>query len=144
MDDWELLAGYAQRRDNAAFTALVERHRDWVYWACVRRLRDSGLAEDAAQGVFVVMARHAEKLARKGSGLRLEASLHEAVRMAAANLRRGEQRRKEREMAAARQTEVEECAATWGEMEDLLEPAMDRLSAGDREAILLRFYRHMT
>jgi RNA polymerase sigma factor (sigma-70 family) len=145
MEDWELVAAYAQRGDNAAFTTLVERHRDWVYWACVRRLGNSGLAEDAAQGVFVVLARHAGKLARKGSGLRLEGWLHEAVRMAAANVWRAERRRKEHEMeAAARNREAQECGAVWQDMESRVEPALDRLSAGDREAILMRFYRHMT
>jgi len=145
MEDWELLVAYAHRQDDLAFTTLVERHRDWVYWACVRRLQDVALAEDAAQAVFVILARHAALLARKGTELRLEQWLHKGVRFAVANLRRSEQRRKAREMeAAAMKTEVLESAAAWGEMQGYLEPALDRLAAGDREVILLRYYRHLT
>ena len=87
MTDHELLAAYTKGRGEDAFRQVVERHQDWVYSVCLRRVRDVGIAEDAVQGVFVALARRAGKVA--GSRRPLEGWLHEAARFAAANLLRG-------------------------------------------------------
>ena len=58
--DAELLDRCARgQRDEAAFTALVERHRPMVLRACRGVLGDPHVAEDAAQVTFLVLARKA-------------------------------------------------------------------------------------
>ena len=69
--DSELMEAYASCEDGpfdkgqgeAAFGELMRRHGRLVYRACYRLLKDAHEAEDAAQAVFVV-------LARKAGGLR--------------------------------------------------------------------------
>ena len=53
----EALVERAQGGDLAAFSALVRRHQDRVYSLCLRWLRDSALAEEVAQDVFVSVHR---------------------------------------------------------------------------------------
>jgi hypothetical protein len=60
--DRELLRCFAQRHDEAAFTALVRRHGAMVYHVCLRTLGHTQDAEDACQVTFLTLA------ARAGSG----------------------------------------------------------------------------
>jgi RNA polymerase sigma factor (sigma-70 family) len=57
--DAELLAQFRARGDDAAFTALVQRHGRMVWNVCRRLLRDWQAAEDAFQATFMVLARKA-------------------------------------------------------------------------------------
>jgi len=57
--DAALLERYVGYRDEAAFAALVERHGPMVLRLCRRILADGGLAEDAFQATFLVLARKA-------------------------------------------------------------------------------------
>src|SRR5215213_5216461 len=57
MDDWDLLEQFRLARSEHAFTELVRRHAGFVLATCRRRLRDAHLSEDAAQAVFLVLAR---------------------------------------------------------------------------------------
>src|SRR5438132_14219352 len=57
--DTELLRAYAERRDDDAFRALVERHGPMVLGLCRRRLGDLHAAEDAFQATFLSLARSA-------------------------------------------------------------------------------------
>ena len=63
--DAELLERCARvDRDEAAFTALVERHRAMVLRACRGVLGDPNAAEDAAQATFLVLAKKAGSVRR--------------------------------------------------------------------------------
>jgi RNA polymerase sigma factor (sigma-70 family) len=65
--DAELLARFAQERDAGAFELLVWRHAALVLRVCRAVLRDRHEAEDAAQAVFLALARQARSVGKSGS-----------------------------------------------------------------------------
>ncbi|MBP3960097.1 RNA polymerase sigma factor [Gemmata sp. G18] len=78
--DTELLARFIATRDEGAFAALVDRHTPTVLGACRRLLGHAQDSEDAAQAVFLLLARNAERVRRPAA---LGAWLHGvAVRVA--------------------------------------------------------------
>ncbi len=52
--DAELLRAYVENGSEAAFAAIVERHKGLVYASALRQTGDAGLAEEITQAVFVV------------------------------------------------------------------------------------------
>jgi RNA polymerase sigma factor (sigma-70 family) len=64
--DEELLRRFVFEHDEAAFTAVVEKHGPMVFGVCRRVLRNRQDAEDAFQATFLVLARKAGSLARPG------------------------------------------------------------------------------
>ena len=139
--DDALLARFADQTHDSddAFRELVARHAGWLYAAAYRQLRDRHAAEDAAQAVFILLARRAPQVAgkRRISGW-LFITLCHTVRA----MKRAERRRLTHEAQAARQqTQISE---TPPPLSDDLDAAVARLSADDRTAILLRFHRAMS
>ncbi len=96
--DAELLARFAASGDEAAFAEIAERHGAMVYRVCLRLTRDPHEAEDAAQGVFMVLARRARSLKR---GKDLAGWLHGVARNAAHWSVRARARRARRKEEAA-------------------------------------------
>jgi RNA polymerase sigma factor (sigma-70 family) len=59
-----LLQRFASRRDEEAFTALVERHGPMVLRVCRQMLRNADDADDAFQAVWLVLVRRAGQIRR--------------------------------------------------------------------------------
>jgi RNA polymerase sigma factor (sigma-70 family) len=136
MTDSELLHAYAENRSEDAFAALIDRYIRLVYSACVRQLSDRHLAEDATQGVFVLLSQKAGKIPAD----RLAGWLLTTSRYACANIRRTTTRREQREQVVAmnqdRKSENDN-----SELLALLDEALCRLPKADREALVLRYLK---
>src|SRR5258708_5369695 len=91
LSDRELLERFVEDHDEAAFTALIERHGPMVLGVCRRALPSLHDAEDACQATFLVLARKAVSVRKKTS---LSSWLHGAARRVAANLKLGHARRR--------------------------------------------------
>src|SRR5258708_6159212 len=65
--DRELLNRYVSGQEDAAFAALFERHGAMVLAVCRRVLRRAEDAEDACQATFLVLARKAASIRKRGS-----------------------------------------------------------------------------
>jgi RNA polymerase sigma factor (sigma-70 family) len=75
--DSDLLAAFVDRKDQAAFTAIVERYSALVYRVALRSLNDRHLADDVFQATFLVLAQSARRIK---NGDLLAAWLHGTAR----------------------------------------------------------------
>jgi RNA polymerase sigma factor (sigma-70 family) len=139
-DDCHLLRAWVENRDEDAFRALVDRHLKLVYSAARRLVADENLAEDVAHATFIVLARKAPSLVRNKA---LPVWLYRTTRYAAVQAIRAEARRADRHRSFA-DMQITETNSFWEQVAPLLESAMARLRAKDREALVLRFMGEMT
>lgn len=110
LSDAQLLERFAAGHDEAAFTALMERHGPQVLAVCRRVLHDAHAAEDACQATFLVLARKAGSIRHKpalGSWL-YRVAYHLALK---ANAEEARRRKHERHMSAVwrRRSAVRRC-----------------------------------
>ena len=143
MQDNALLTQYAQNRSDAAFSQLVARHLPLVYRTCRRELASDTLAEDAAQVVFLLLARKAKSLR---AGPSLAGWLYQTSVFVAKDIRKQEARRTRREEAVMQQALHAQTApaADWDTVEPHLNAALSVLKPADRNAVLLRFFEGHT
>jgi len=137
MNDHESLRDYVQNDSQAAFAGIVERHVGLVYSAARRLVRDTHLAEDVTQEVFMLLARKARRM---GSDTILSAWLYRAARHLASETARREGRRRHREQLAVETMSQSTPDAAWQQIEPLLDEAMAKLSAADHDAVVLRYF----
>ncbi len=143
--DSELLADWVAHRREAAFHALVERYATLVHMAAKRTCDgDASLAADASQLVFILLAQKAKSLTSHPT---LAGWLHVTAVLKSRDLidKARRESRKRRHFSAAMENQPAHPAGdAWKEMQPVLDDALASLSAKDREALLLRFYRSLT
>ena len=137
-DDMALLREYAQCNSEEAFAALVSRHVNLVYSVALRQVRDSHMAEEITQAVFVILARKAKSLHAKTV---LSGWLCRTARYASANALTIQRRRQHREQEAFMQSTLNEPESeAWTQIAPLLDTALAHLGETDHNAIVLRFF----
>src|SRR5258706_1706672 len=138
--DADLLRRYAATGAPDDLTGLVQRYVDLVYSAARRQLCDSHAAQDVTQQVFIVLLRKGRQLWPETvvASWLLKVTALECRNMVKAEARRARRERKVAEM----RSEVGEQGASpgWEELAPHLDAALDALSAGDREAVVLRYF----
>jgi RNA polymerase sigma factor (sigma-70 family) len=139
-DDGQLLQQYARERSESAFGELVTRHIDLVYSVALRVAGgDSHLAQDVTQTVFLDLARKAGSLSQNAV---LAGWLHRHAWFTAAKMVRTERRRQIREQTAMEMRALDDnTGSPWELVAPHLDEGLNQLSASDRDAIVLRFFK---
>ena len=136
--DSELLRQYVHQHSDEAFAALQARYINLVVSVALRSTSSPQAAQDISQAVFTILAKKARKLTEK---IHLSGWLYHTARLTALNFRREEIRRARREQEAYMQSLTQETEPEiWQQIKPLLEDAMARLGAKDRDAIVLRYF----
>ncbi|MEI7910812.1 MAG: RNA polymerase sigma factor [Verrucomicrobiota bacterium] len=143
LSDPALLAAWLDQRREEAFRELVARYAGLVHAAARRTCGDEALAAEAAQLTFIALARKAKSLAFCNS---LAGWLHRAAILHGRNLLRQTRRenRKRQALHAAMEAPSHSSTEAWQDLLPQLDAALAALSAKDREALLLRFYRALS
>jgi RNA polymerase sigma factor (sigma-70 family) len=133
--DGELLDRFLSRREESAFTLLVQRHGPMVLGVCQRVLGDIHAAEDSFQATFLVLVRQAGSIRKRGS---LGSWLHGvALRIATrARAQASMRRRRERQLTRLPPAEAFD-ALSWQELRNVLDEELGRLPQKYRTALVL-------
>jgi DNA-directed RNA polymerase specialized sigma24 family protein len=124
----------------AAVTELVGRYADLVHSAALRQVGERELARDVAQQVFIDLARKAGRLS---DSVVLAGWLYRGTHFVALSTLCQGRRRKAREQEAMSCSKTEpEPVVGWDRIGPVLDEAVNALSAKDRDAVLLRFFRN--
>src|SRR5579871_4041877 len=123
--DRDLLQRYVDRRDEAAFAALVQRYGPLVLGVCRRVLGHAQDSEDAFQATFFVLARKAGAITKGASmgGWLYRVAYRIARKLKGRQARRQLREREAREFAAAEETP----AWVWRELRAVLDEEVNRL-----------------
>lgn len=138
-EDTVQLRQFVEKGDEEAFQKLVLSHFNVVYGTALRLTNsDAAMAEDITQSVFTDLALKAKFLPHD---IILAGWLHKAARFAVSKAVRTEQRRRIREKEAfAMQDMNPEPSPEWERLRPVLDAALSRLNAKDRDAILLHYF----
>jgi RNA polymerase sigma factor (sigma-70 family) len=138
LPDADLLDRFLARCDAEAFAALVRRHGPTVFGVCRRVLRHTQDAEDAFQATFLVLARKARSIARRGA---LGSWLYGVARRVALKARDDAVRRRRHERRAANGTgEQAACADTGDAVGHILDEEVNRLPDKYRQPVVLCYF----
>jgi RNA polymerase sigma factor (sigma-70 family) len=133
--DADLLGRFRTGREERAFAALVRRHGPLVWGVCWQVLHHRQDAEDAFQGTFLLLARHAGSI-RDGQALAswLYRAAYRVATKAGQNMAR---RRAQEQKAERRQVSRPEAEAAWREMQACLQEEVERLPEKYRAPFIL-------
>ena len=138
--DHELLAEFVKNGSESAFSALVARYVNLVYSTALRHTNNPHHAEEITQAVYILLARKAGSISSK---VVLSGWLYQAARLTAANHRRDNQRRQQREQQAIMESALNVPAdEPWKLIAPILDEAMSALGVTDRDAVLLRYFEN--
>ncbi len=133
--DEQLLDAFTSRRDDNAFTVLVQRHGPMVLHVCRRTLGNEQDAEDAFQATFLVLARNAVALRSKTS---LASFLHGTAYRTAMKAKQSAARRRKHESRASTQSPADPAdELSWREVRTLLDEEIARLPEICRSVFVL-------
>lgn len=134
----DLLNGFVEQQSEEAFAELVRRHLPMVLGVCRRVLEDDHSAQDAAQAVFLALAKKANNLKRDQP---LAGWLHHVAVCVARNERvaRARRLRREQEAAAMQHKAAEEklSAETETALREWLDHEIDALPAKYRQPLVM-------
>jgi RNA polymerase sigma factor (sigma-70 family) len=140
--DTQQLERFVTARDEAAFASLVQRHGPMVLGVCRQLLHDPHDAEDAFQGVFLVLARKAGAIGRRDllANWLYGVAYRVAARARANAHRRGAQERQGVEMIAVQPPEPDPGA----EWRPVLHEELNRLPEKYRSPLVLCYLQRQT
>src|SRR5262245_7369793 len=132
--DGELLEEFILRRDEAAFEGLLRRHGPMVLGVCRRIVRDGADADEASQATFLVLVKKAATIRPRGM---VGNWLYGVARTTALKARAMNTTRIAKEQEAAARPKPEATAATWQDLQSLLDQELHALPGKYRAAIVL-------
>ena len=135
-NDGELLREFVEGGSEEAFRILVERHTGMVHGAALRVVHDESVAEEVTQAVFIILARKGRSLTHKPV---LAGWLYRTAHFVALEALRTEKRRRHHTQQFADMKDSPDAVSIWNQIAPVLEEAMSRLRATDRDAVVLRF-----
>ncbi len=143
LTDGQLLDMFVARHDEAAFTALVERHGPMVQRVCHDVLRNHHDTQDAFQATFLVLASRASAIRRRDS---LASWLYGVALRVSSCARSGAARRRkhERTLAAQRPVVTLEEETCFDERGGVLHSELSRLSERLRASVVLCYLEGRT
>jgi RNA polymerase sigma factor (sigma-70 family) len=125
LTDGELIQRFAAQREEAAFSALVQRHGALVWGVCQHLLHHEQDAEDAFQATFLVLARRAASIRKTEA---LGSFLHGVAYRIALRAKQSARRRQSRErQAASPLPKPPPDGLAWRELQAMLDEEVARL-----------------
>ncbi|MFH1024196.1 MAG: glycoside hydrolase domain-containing protein [Planctomycetota bacterium] len=132
---------FVSERSEEAFTEIARRHGGMVFGVCRRSLPNHEDAEDAAQAVFLLLAKKAAGLPNREA---VAGWLYRAAQMVSLEKRRRDIRRREieRKTVAMKNQECE--SASWERVREELDAAISGLPKVQREAVVMAYLEGMS
>lgn len=138
MNDAALLERWVQRQDAEAFNEIVSRFADQVYATCRNILRNDADAEEVAQECFLLLVRSGDDVRASLGGW-----LHRVATTKSLDRIRSEARRRKYEQAHAGDV-PHHTEATWDDIQEHVDAAIDTLPEELREAVVAHFIGRRT
>ncbi|HEV3116956.1 MAG TPA: sigma-70 family RNA polymerase sigma factor, partial [Gemmataceae bacterium] len=134
LEDLDLLELFLRERVEDAFAELVRRHGALVWWVCRRVLRNSHDADDVFQATFLVLARKASSIRKRGS---LASWLHGVAYRLSLKCLAGTRRRREKEQSLSDHEHASCDEFSHRELCSELNEELERLPERQRAPLLL-------
>jgi len=140
--DGHFLSCFLEGGDQAAFTALVQRHGPMVLSVCRRVLSNLPDAEDAFQATFLVLAKKAASIRKQGS---LASWLYGVAYRIARKVQVSDSRRRIRESQAPQKSDESSLPeSAWRELRAILDEELDRLPEKYRSPLVFCYLEGKT